>query len=159
MDFEIRDVVQGEDRRVRNPRGADAEEIGIPNIVQDERRTMVGFRGADLDVIELNAPGVANVETVGRHFAEHVGLRIVFLFLDGLDRCLRIRAAAPMPDLYVADRDILDVVARDSADDGTESGGGIGTDQIADDHALQRPHRRAGGSSHSTAQTQKDGRW
>src|ERR1035438_2186081 len=158
MDREILDIVQGKDGRIRLVRRADAEEVNVAHVIEHKRRTQVRLRGYDLDVVEPDARGMTDVETVRRHGAEHIRFGIACLFFGRLDRRLFFRAAALVPHLHVADRDVLDGMTRNPADDGAEPGDGIGTDQVADDDSLEGAHGSARRPAHAAAQAQEDRR-
>src|SRR5262245_23122363 len=64
---EIRDFVEREDGRRDGVRDLDTEEVGVLDIFEHERRTLIILFGANFDVVELDAFDVADIEAVRGH--------------------------------------------------------------------------------------------
>src|SRR5690554_4421350 len=100
-------------------------EIGILNIFQGKSRPKLLSVITYLNIIKLNAIHMPYVETIRRSSTEHTGLRISILVFSGFDRGLFGRSTAGTVNLNIAQLNILDVVAGNTADNGTVGRFGI----------------------------------
>jgi hypothetical protein len=64
---EIRDVSERECGHGVGVGHLKVEKVGVLDVVEDEGWALIGFFGADFEVVELNAFCVAEVETVEWH--------------------------------------------------------------------------------------------
>src|SRR5713226_3618053 len=114
------------------------DEVGAVHLFEVKAGALVGRSGLNLDVAHLEVGDVAQEEALrGRGGAEHAWVRILVGIFRHDDFGVVGRAAALMLDVNVRDLDVLNGVVGDAAEDGGDVRGGVVTDKIVDDDALE----------------------
>jgi len=94
--------------------GLDVSEVRTGYVVDDERGPKVFFHAADLDVVHIDALYVTNVEAVGGHGAETVGIWIDVLEFSRLDLCIFPGSTPLVKDKHVAESYVLNEMTGDA---------------------------------------------
>src|SRR5262245_38853820 len=87
------------------------------DIIQQEGRTKFVLHVSEFHIVHFETADVADKKAVCRYLTEHVGFWIGSLFLGRFAQGLLRSAAALVNNENVAEFQILDLVARNSADD------------------------------------------
>src|SRR5271157_4554846 len=125
VEVEVFNVVENKRRHIRRVSHLDMAEIGADYIVEYDRRPQVVLFVADLDVAQRNVSCVANEESVTRHRAETVRIRISGFHLSRLNAGVFPGAAALMQNEDVAQTQVFNGMPRNAGNDRSLSRSGV----------------------------------